>query len=80
MSKETQDQPTTCYFPESDTSPETTPDTDVSPPIDADAPAQTPAAAGTSNRRANFAAPADGDGKKRPKGSGLDSLGGGRLP
>jgi len=78
MSKDTQDQPTTCYFPESDTSLETTPDTDVSGPIDADAPVQDPATAGTSHRRANFAAPADGD-KKRNQGSGLDGLGGGRL-
>ncbi|VVQ00302.1 hypothetical protein PS914_03993 [Pseudomonas fluorescens] len=79
MSKNKQNRPTTCYFPESGVTPQTTPDTEVSPPIDADAPAQAPATAGISSRRANFAAPGDRDDKKRTKGSGLDSLGGGRL-
>ncbi|VVN16657.1 hypothetical protein PS862_01080 [Pseudomonas fluorescens] len=87
MSKKMEDQPTTCYFPEAETTLEITPDPDVSPEINTDAPAQDPVAPGTSNRRANFAAPesADGVGRKRSTGGvggsgGIDSLGGGRLP
>jgi hypothetical protein len=85
MSEEIKDEPTTCYSPEPETPLEIAPDTDVSLETVEVVPAQEDTAAGISNRRANFAAPESGDGKKRSTGGfggsgGIDSLGGGRLP
>jgi hypothetical protein len=58
---------TACAFPEQEGNSVTA----TSEPLDA--------TLGVAKRRANFAAPESGDGRKRGSG-GLDSLGGGKLP